>query len=220
EIIQPEIPTPLPIQTYTLNDIKTPEYFKTRDFINGYENKTFKPDQNLTRAEAAQMFYKISYDGTKINFETLNKFNDINEKDWFSNSVAYLANKNLVQGFENKFNPNEKITRAEFSQLIFNVLNNYADKDKILILGKYDTNFEDIENSFAKKVIKQLASNNFVNGYDFKNFKPQDNITRAESIVMITKVFKRDISENKENIFIDLDRNHWAYRFIVSCAIV
>ncbi|MDR1150305.1 MAG: fibronectin type III domain-containing protein, partial [Clostridiales bacterium] len=40
EIIQPEIPTPLPIQTYTLNDIKTPEYFKTRDFINGYENKT------------------------------------------------------------------------------------------------------------------------------------------------------------------------------------
>ncbi|MDR1150406.1 MAG: fibronectin type III domain-containing protein, partial [Clostridiales bacterium] len=91
ENIKPEIPTPLPIQTYTLNDIKTPEYFKTRDFINGYENKTFKPDQNLTRAEAAQMFYKISYDGTKINFETLNKFGDVNEKDWFSSSVAYLA---------------------------------------------------------------------------------------------------------------------------------
>ncbi|MDR1150351.1 MAG: S-layer homology domain-containing protein [Clostridiales bacterium] len=98
-------------------------------------------------------------------------------------------------------------------------MNNYADKNKILILGKYDTNFEDIENNFAEKSIKQLASNNFINGYDFKNFKPQDNITRAESIVMITKVFKRDIND-KENIFIDLDKNHWAYKFIVSCVIV
>jgi hypothetical protein len=218
ETSKPENPSPLPIQTYTLNDIQTPEYLQTRGFINGYEDKTFRPEKNLTRAEAAQMFYKLSYDGTQVNFDILDKFEDVNEENWFSGPIAYLANKNLIQGFENKFNPNDKITRAEFSQMIFNVLNDYADKDKILILGKYEINFEDIEDSFAKGVINQLASNDFINGYDFKSFKPQNNITRAESVAMISRVFKRNIDDTRENIFIDLDKSHWAYRFIVSCA--
>jgi hypothetical protein len=31
---------------------------------------------------------------------------------------------------------------------------------------------------------------------------------------------KKNLNENKKNIFIDLDKNHWAYKFIISCAAV
>jgi hypothetical protein len=33
---------------------------------------------------------------------------------------------------------------------------------------------------------------------------------------MISKIFNRKLIENKENIFIDLDKKHWAYDFIIN----
>ncbi|MDR1150818.1 MAG: S-layer homology domain-containing protein [Clostridiales bacterium] len=205
-------------------NIFVPDNLKSRSFIEGYEDKTFKPDENLTRAEASQMLYKLMYNGTRINFDTLKKYHDLDENKWYSCAIAYLVNKKIIKTIEKSgcdfeckykyFNPNENINRAEFSQIVFNVLRNYNKKifdDKI----NNDCYFDDISDNFSKDAINELGSLGFLEGYGDKKFFPDKKINRAEAVKLITKTFSRDIKD-KENIFIDLEEGHWAYKFILS----
>lgn len=65
--------------------------------IAGYEDGTFRPDNNLTRAEAAsflnRMFNRVADDAAIRNLEdSLVKFTDLNKGDWFYYEIVEAAN--------------------------------------------------------------------------------------------------------------------------------
>lgn len=85
-------------------------------YITGYADGTVKPDDKITRQEAAVMVYRawgLSPEGS-INFTDNNEI-----ADWASNQIATLVSKNVISGYaDGSFKPNNYITRAEVAKII------------------------------------------------------------------------------------------------------
>lgn len=77
--------------------------------ISGYTDGTFRPKNNLTRAELVSMVCMF-YDTTGA---AASKFTDI-DGHWAKASINYASGKNWISGYGNgTFLPNRNITRAE-----------------------------------------------------------------------------------------------------------
>jgi hypothetical protein len=160
------------------------------------------------------------YDGKeKINLDKLENLYDVKSSDWYGICVAYLLDKNIIGAEYNSFRPNENITRGEVAEILFKVLKFYdAEKSKKYDYGNAFYNFSDAD-KFGKfdEAIKQLASNNIINGYEDKTFRADKNITRAEVAKIIFYASDRE-SNLGQKIYSDLNKSYWAYKFLMDAS--
>lgn len=193
------------------------EEVKAIAYIKGYPDGTFKPQANVTRAEAAQMFATLLNGGTNFGTSQATKFSDASD-DWYSKAVNYVVGKGLISGYPNgTFKPNESITRAEFAQMI----SGYIKNEKA---GSSD--FKDVKDHWAKDAIDKLYGNKNVTGYPDGSFKPNAKITRAEAVTILNSVFNRNTNKNSLNNvntsslnkFSDVNESFWAYYNILDAA--
>lgn len=193
------------------------EEVKAIAYIKGYPDGTFKPQANVTRAEAAQMFATLLNGGTNFGTSGATKFSDASD-DWYSKAVNYVVGKGLISGYPNgTFKPNDSITRAEFAQMI----SGYIKNEKA---GSSD--FKDVKDHWAKDAIDKLYGNKNVTGYPDGSFKPNAKITRAEAVTILNSVFNRNTNKNSLNNvntsslnkFSDVKEGFWAYYNILDAA--
>ncbi|MDU6743570.1 S-layer homology domain-containing protein [Peptoniphilus harei] len=193
------------------------EEVKAIAYIKGYPDGTFKPQANVTRAEAAQMFATLLNGGTNFGTSGATKFSDASD-DWYSKAINYVVGKGLISGYPNgTFKPNESITRAEFAQMI----SGYIKNEKA---GSSD--FKDVKDHWAKDAIDKLNGNKNVTGYPDGSFKPNAKITRAEAVTILNSVFNRNTNKNSLNNvntsslnkFSDVKEGFWAYYNILDAA--
>lgn len=193
------------------------ETVKAISYIKGYPDGTFRPQANVTRAEAAQMFATLLNGGANFGTSSATRFSDASD-DWFSKAVNYVVAKGLISGYpDGTFKPNESITRAEFAQMI----SGYVKNEK-----KSSTDFQDVKDHWAKDAIDKLYGNKNVSGYPDGSFKPNAKITRAEAVTILNSVFDRNTSAlslnnvNKSalNKFSDVSEGFWAYYNIIDAA--
>mgnify|MGYP000927213858 FL=1 len=87
------------------------------------------PDSNITREEAFVVLaraFKIS----EKNENVLDKFSDKNNvSDWATDGVSSLVVSGYITGSNGQINPKQNITRAEFAQVMDNLLKNYINKE-------------------------------------------------------------------------------------------
>ena len=92
------------------------DWLNTKDhtaYLSGYANGSFGPNKNMTRAEAAQMFYNLL-----LNQEVSGavSFTDVAADAWYAKAVHTLASLGILQGVgDGRFAPDRAITRAEFT---------------------------------------------------------------------------------------------------------
>ncbi len=88
----------------------------------GYSDNTFKGNKNITREEAAKVI-AIAFNKTLLNNFELT-FDDKDKiSNWSLQYVITLVNDNVLNGYQdNEFKPQNKITRAEFFNIICNEL--------------------------------------------------------------------------------------------------
>ncbi len=86
------------------------------NYISGYEDGTFRPNSEMTRAELVAVIARLlKDDGTK---PVVTPFTDI-ENSWAKNSIVKLYSRGFIAGTtESKFNPNDDATRAEVVTLV------------------------------------------------------------------------------------------------------
>ena len=116
--------SPQTITNYTYADYtESVEYVyshKDLTYIIGYSDKGVHPNGDLTRAEAAMIFYRL-YDGDYPSFTrrmSNSTFKDVSAKNWFYEPVETLYNIGLLEGkSKDTFAPNAPISRAEFAVL-------------------------------------------------------------------------------------------------------
>ncbi len=189
-------------------DIFTKEHYA---YIVGRDGGYFCPDADLTRAEAAEMLYRLLSGEVRTEARTTeNGFADVNESDWFNVSVSTLAGLGAIRGRTSEiFAPNEKITRAEFATIMVRI----SDMEI-----RYDGEdlFADIATHWAREYINRAASVDWVIGYD-GYFRPDYSITRAEVVTLINRVLKRQ-PEGKTDLLHNMltppdntDENVWYY---------
>ena len=81
-------------------------------YLTGYPTGGFGPDNSMTRAEVAQMFYALL---NNKNVTITKTFPDVSANAWYATAVNTLASLGMVSGDENgNYRPDAPITRAEF----------------------------------------------------------------------------------------------------------
>jgi len=195
---------------------ETDEHIK---YINGYEDKTIRPDHAITRAEVAAIFYRLLKNPPK-NHAVHTIFTDVPDHAWYAQSVNYLAEMGILKGyFDGAFKPNQFITRAEFTAIV----TRFDDLEE-----NVQNPFKDITQDYwAYKNILSAYNRNWINGYPNGEFKPQENITRAEVITIVNKMLGRkiDIKDLPEELYLlysvysDLSEDHWAFSDIIEASV-
>lgn len=81
----------------------------------GYEDGSFKPLNDITRAEVAAIVYRIyTADVTDAQakvYAGYGNFDDVNTAAWYAGYVGYCTNAGFIKGYgDGKFGPNDKVT--------------------------------------------------------------------------------------------------------------
>ena len=153
-------------------------------YVGGYPDATVQPNGNITRAEVSAIFYRLLKDEVKAEYTCgTNIFPDVNAGDWFNVDVSTMANLNVLGGYpDGTFKPNSPITRAEFVAIITKFVDySIADPDR----------FPDISGHWAEEAILEAAAAGWVGGYEDGTFRPENNLTRAEAMVIVNKILCR-----------------------------
>ena len=94
------------------------------DVFKGYEDGSFKPQGNITRAEVATIIYRIYTGDVAKNdksglYSTYNKFSDMTGAGWAAGYIGYCANAELVKGYPNgTFQPSGNVTGYDVLAMI------------------------------------------------------------------------------------------------------
>lgn len=189
-----------------------------RAYVKGYPNGSFKPEEKITRAEAAYMMAQAIFSNKELEgADSAGRFADTESSAWYSKAVNVMADKGILRGYEgNVFKPNQAISRAEYIAMAVKVVNAGEGSLKAI-------EFKDLKsNHWAYEVIKTALSNGYVKGYQDGSFRPDAKITRAEAVTMMNAFTKRPATEEqlkyleKMNKFSDVPEGHWAYWQILS----
>ena len=89
----------------------------------GYEDGSFKPEGNITRAEVSAIVYRVYTQDVKdakaSMYATYNKFSDMAGAGWAQGYIGYCANASLVKGYpDGTFKPSGKVTGYEVLAMI------------------------------------------------------------------------------------------------------
>ena len=204
--IQPEQPK-VDIPDDDALGLNTTDHFA---YIVGYGNGQVRPQNAITRAEVATIFFRLLTDDVREeNFTSTNKYTDVAAGAWYNNAVSTLGAMGIITGYpDGTFRPNAYITRAEFAAIAARF---DADGDKTLAA------FSDIANHWAKDEISVAYNNGWVDGYPDGTFGPQRNITRAETVTLVNRVLNRK-PETEDDLLPDMttwtdnaDKKAWYY---------
>lgn len=156
------------------------EKLAEKSILGGYEDGTIKPDNNLTRAEAAKII--VSAIGLSPSSNISLGFADSSEiASWSAGYIQVAVEKGIIKGYEdNTFKPNQQVTRKELVVLAVRAFAlsagelgdlSFADKDKIP--------------DWAAPSIAGALKLNIVSGYEDNTFKPDNFVTRGEASKII-----------------------------------
>ncbi len=188
-------------------------------FIKGYDGFEFKPDNNMTRAEACTVVTRLIVAEETLAADTLHKssFKDVNEGAWYYKYIAYIdENLGAFKVDSGNFYPDNKITRAEFVQLLYSMGWIKATDKKV--------SFKDVpSNHVHYEAVMAAASAGIVNGKTPDTFDPEGYIKRSEVVKVMCMVLGRTPDRDSfERVavagFADVSENHWAYPFVMASA--
>ena len=182
------------------------------NYVIGYTDGTIRPNNDISRAEVATIFFRLLTDEAREQYTTTaGNFTDVKAGMWCNRAIATLTNMGIIKGYtDGTFRPNADITRAELATIIAR-------------FAKLDVNtktFSDITGHWAQKSIELAAGNGWINGYTDGTFRPNKSIIRAETFAMINRVLDRQtesvsdlLPTSEMNMWSDnLNENAWYYK--------
>ncbi len=176
------------------------EIIEGAKYITGYADKTFKPQGNIKRCEAAAVVTRLVADENEIKGKYTTTYSDVEQDKWYASQVSFLETEGFIEFFEGEFQPEKNITRAEFVAMLA----------KLGEKTHKPVSFSDVtEDHPLYTQIIWAASNNVVNGYPDGTFRPDATITRAEAVTAINRYIGRNEVTEGESSFSDAIA-HWA----------
>ena len=167
---------------YVPNWLNTTDHFA---YLIGYEDGEIKPENNITRAEVATIFFRLLTDDARARFwSSENDYTDVATDSWYNNAVSTLSNMGIINGYDDgTFQPNASITRAEFTAIATRFFDYTAE---------YDGAFNDVASgSWYADYVQAAVDMGLVDGYPDGGFHPNSYITRAEAVTIVNRVLNR-----------------------------
>ncbi len=187
------------------NSEKSQAVYKLADagIVGGYENGTFRPDNELTRAELCKIVNLIFDFSTP---HTIN-FADIKNTDWFYGHVLIAKQAGYINGFEdNTFRGNNKLTREQTCAIISRIVK--------LELASSDITINDNVSSWASNDVLKVISNGIMPLEENGTFRATENITRAELCMALARYVKAVNAEPSQKIYSAEELNEQAKKYV------
>ena len=149
--------------------------------MSGYRNGTFKPNDPLSREEAASLFSNMIGDTPSIMLAS--SFSDITSDRWSSLAIESVARANIISGYgDNTYRPEQYMSRQEFAVVADKFLHyqGYRTEDPTALDTIHFSDQKFIA-PWAQSSVRELALWGFIN-YSTKGlFNPEKYITRGEA---------------------------------------
>ncbi len=189
-VAPPDEPVP---ERFPFTDVESDDWFYgdvfkiwKADIMNGVSETLFAPQTTLNRAMFATMIYRLSgeeYEGEGSAFE------DVEEGKWYSDAIAWCAEKGVVTGFsETVFGPESPVTREQAAAMLYR----YAEYKGYDVSAGEKTDlsdFTDADNvsSYAENAVKWAVGAGVIRGMTEDTIVPTDSSTRAQIACMFNR---------------------------------
>lgn len=163
--------------------------------VNGFEDGTFRPNNNITKAE----FVKIVISAFGLyNPDAAVTLTDNNPEDWYYAYISSALEKEIATTDEKgAFNANECITREEMFDISKRAIY-FAEISLTNTTSPIDfTDAADINPSY-KDSIDYMSAHGIVAGNPDGTLNPKGNSTRAEASVMLTRMVNSALKNEKQ----------------------
>ncbi len=196
----------------------------------GYEDGSFKPENNITRAEVATIIYRIYTGDVAKNdksglYASYNKFTDMAGAGWAAGYIGYCANAELVKGYpDGTFKPSGNVTGYEVLAMILRAVGydkngEFTGADWALNVAKYAEQLKILENVAKTTDLSAPATRELVSEILFRAINvPMVTYTAAFGYQNVglngdndNKLFKNNVTLGKKNF--DLEKKETADKF-------
>jgi hypothetical protein len=152
--------------------------------LTGYPDTTFKPNQDITRAEAAKIIAMFDNGATDISalYKSANPFVDA-KGNWAESYIAYGYKAGIIAGVGKlNFAPNAKLTGVQFLKMV------------LVVLG-YDAKAEGLEGtSWAVNTLALAKKAGLLSGLG-SSFDVAANLTRGQAAQIMLNALKASTVE-------------------------
>lgn len=161
-----------------------------RGLISGYPDGSFKPDNEITRAEFITLINKIfGYTET-----TTIDYSDVNIGDWYYESIAVAKAAGYIDGYpDGTMRPNNLISREEVATIIMKVYKLIPNEAAADVLTDAKTF------TWSKGAIGAVLNADIMTGYPDGSFGSQIYMKRAESTVSLDRGNKKFMNTEEED---------------------
>ena len=179
------------------------------NYVVGYPDGSIHPRAGITRAEVAVIFYRLLTEDSRARYQAdTNAFPDVADADWFHTAVSTLTGADILRGYpDGKFYPDRPITRGELTAIITRFVRRSGGVAP----------FNDVDGHWAYASIAQAAQNGWIKGYEDGSFRPDVEISRAETFAMVNRMLGRqpetasDLAEGMNQFPDNQDSAEWYY---------
>ncbi|GAW29476.1 S-layer homology domain-containing protein [Carboxydocella sp. ULO1] len=150
--------------------------------IQGYQGK-FEPERTMTRAELAALLVRllaVEDDGRSLPLPA-----DVPASHWAARDIALVVNKGWLLGYNNRFRPQEAVTREELAV----VLARLADLGASADLSSFSDNRQ--ISPWARAAVGQAVKQGLMNGRSHSSLAARAVATRAEAVSMLYRWNKK-----------------------------
>src|SRR5665648_565825 len=173
---------PSPAFATTVSDISghwaqtTIQSWVDNGLIKGYPDGTFKPDNNITRAEFITLVNRA--------FEYTNtapiSFTDVNQNAWYASAIGVAVEAGYISGYpDGTMKPENPISREEAATIIMRIKNLVANPAAVSVY----TDASSI--TWGKGEVGAVTAAKIMQGYPDGSFMPRGLITRAETVIAL-----------------------------------
>ena len=157
--------------------------------ISGYPDGTFRPDQEITRAEFIALVNRaFGYKTT-----TAYNFSDVKPDDWFAAEIGKAQVQGYIGGYpDGTVKPNNPITRQEVASILVKILE--PKRTQLNLSAKFIDS--DAIPEWSRAAINDIVNLNYMGGYPDSTFRPTRPITRAESLSVLDRVIGKAYYES------------------------
>lgn len=152
-------------------------YLIDRNIITGYPDGTFRPNQNITRDEAAIMIGKaLDLNGQ----QRATDFPDVSAGSLASGYIQSAYERGIITGkLDGTYAPKDPMTRGQMAFILQRAFD---------LTEKSNVYFLDIALSGAQyDAIDKIATAGLTNGYSDGTYRPAANVTRAEFALFVAR---------------------------------
>lgn len=182
-------------------------------YMEGFPEGTFQPDKQLTRAQAAQMVYRLL--AAPDSGMGPCSYADVPASQWYAKAVTALCRLGLFDD-GSQFRPEDVITRAEFVDLLV----------RLQPEAQGQAVFSDVPAwHWAARQIGAAVQLGWINGYPDGTFKPDKGLSRAEACTIINRMTGRtgDTAQATKiiglGLYSDVTIDYWAALTIAEASV-